>query len=77
MKGFITITTILLISQSAFAQDALLEVFDKETKQPMPYANMCFEGLITKTQHYAITSLKGEAVNPVREKSQIAISCGL
>ena len=74
MKGLITIISILLISQFAFAQDASLKVYDKETKQPIPYANVCFEGLITKTQHYAITSLKGEAVNSVNEKSQIAIS---
>jgi hypothetical protein len=74
MKGLITIISILLISQFAFAQDASIKVFDKETKQPIPYANVCFEGIKTKTQHYSITSLKGEAVNSVSEKSQIAIS---
>ena len=74
MKGLITIISILLFSQFAFSQDASLMVYDKETKRLIPYANVCFEGIKTKTQHYTITSLKGEAVNSVSEKSQIAIS---
>lgn len=74
MKLLLSTISILLISQFAFANDVLLKVFDKETKQPIAYANVCFEGITTKAQHFSITSLKGEATNPVNEKSQIAIS---
>jgi len=74
MKGLIAIISILLINQFAFAQDALLKVYDKETKSPKPYANVCFEGVKTKSQYYSVTTLKGEAINVATEKSQIAIS---
>jgi outer membrane receptor for ferrienterochelin and colicins len=74
MKILLSIISTLLISQFTFANEILLKVIDKETKQPIPYANVYFEGFTTKAQHFSVTSLKGEATNPVHEKSQIAIS---
>lgn len=62
------------ISQLVFTQNALLKVFDEETKQALPYANICFESLKTKVQHYSVTTMKGEVKNTISEDSQIIIS---
>jgi len=74
MKGLITIITFFLISQFAFAQSGMIKVFDKVTKHPVPYANVCFENMRTKGKHYSVTSLKGEVVNISAETSLITIS---
>jgi outer membrane receptor for ferrienterochelin and colicins len=66
----------LLIGWSclAFTQVASIKVFDKGTKQALGAANLLFKGVETGAPHATITSLSGEAVNPVTEKSQIVIS---
>ena len=74
MKALIIILPVFFISHIAFCQDASLKVFDKETKLPIPYANVSFEAIATKVQHFSITSLKGEIISTVSEESQIAIS---
>ena len=73
MRLLIT-TIVVLISRIVIAQTAIITVFDSETKQAVPYATVCFEGLKTGKKQYAVTSAQGKLVNPVKEKSQIAIS---
>jgi hypothetical protein len=41
-----------------FSQDASLKVFNKETKQPIPYANVSFEGITTNAR--TVRSLEGK-----------------
>lgn len=65
---------IVLISQSVIAQNYVISIIDNDTKQPVPYTTVCFEGLQTGKKQYAVTSAKGEVLNPIKEKSQITIS---
>lgn len=74
MRLQIITITVLLISQTVFAQTGIITVLDKDTKQVISYANVCFEGLKTGTKLYSITSPKGEVKNVSKERSQIAIS---
>ncbi len=73
MRLLITVT-VLLISLITTAQTGTITVLDKETKQAVPYATVCFEGLRTEKKQYAVTSTKGETKNTVKQKSQIAVS---
>ncbi len=74
MNYIFILPLLFIISVKGFADDPEISVFDKETQKPVPYANVCFEGLETSARHYEITSMEGIADNPVREKSVIAIS---
>ena len=57
-----------------FAQGAIIKVVDKDTKELLPYVNICFESLDSKQKQYAITSTNGEVVNPCNDSCIIAIS---
>ncbi len=57
-----------------FAQGAVIKVVDKDTKELLPYVNICFESLDSKQKQYAITSTNGEVVNPCNDSCIIAIS---
>ena len=56
------------------AQRAVIKVMDKDTKELLPYVNVCFESLDSKQKQYAITSTNGEVVNPCDDSCIIAIS---
>ncbi|MBE9469334.1 MAG: TonB-dependent receptor [Bacteroidetes bacterium] len=74
MKTVLSIILIFLTSNIVFANETFLKVFDKETKQPLAYANVCFQSVSSKENFYFVTSLNGETKNPVKEKSKIVIS---
>ena len=57
-----------------FAQGAVIKVVDKNTKELLPYVNICFESLDTKHKRYAITGTNGEVINPCNDTCVIAIS---
>jgi outer membrane receptor for ferrienterochelin and colicins len=57
-----------------FAQGAVIKVIDKETFEPLPYVNICFESLDSQQKQYAIASTKGEVINPCKDTCVIAIS---
>jgi outer membrane receptor for ferrienterochelin and colicins len=63
-----------MLCVKGYADKPEISVFDKETRKPIPFANVCFEGLKTSAQYYEITSKEGVAGNPVKEESEIAIS---
>jgi len=57
-----------------YAQGAFIKVIDKNTKEAMPYVNICFESLHSVKKQYAITSTNGEVINPCTDTCIIAIS---
>ncbi|OYT17919.1 MAG: TonB-dependent receptor [Bacteroidetes bacterium 4572_77] len=65
---------ILLIGQNLSAQRAQVIILDAQTKEPIPYANICFESLHGAQKFYAISSLDGIVDNKAKSPSQIAIS---
>jgi len=74
MKNSIILFLSIFICAKGYADNARISVLDKDTKLPILYANLCFEGLYTSEKHYKTSSDKGFADNPVREKSLLTIS---
>lgn len=72
MKIFILI--LVLMPFLAFGQKAIIKVVDSETKEPLPYVNICFESLTSDQTKYCITGTNGEAENPCKDRCIVAIS---
>lgn len=64
----------IFISINSFSQTVKLFLLDSETKKPVPYANVCFEGVTSHKKAYCTTNLDGSFTNNCNEASQIAIS---
>jgi outer membrane receptor for ferrienterochelin and colicins len=64
----------LLSGLITMAQQAAIEVRDAKTQEPVAFAHVCFEGIVTKTQKHFITDIKGKVPNECKEVSVIAIS---
>ncbi len=65
---------LLLVYGRSYSNNPKISVLDKESRKPIVYANVCYKGLVTSAEYYEITSLEGNAENPVHEKSVIAVS---
>jgi outer membrane receptor for ferrienterochelin and colicins len=70
----IIILILSIIPFLVFAQGAVIKVVDKDTKELLPFVNICFESLDSKQKEYAITSSNGTVVNPCHDTCVIAIS---
>ncbi|HNY03930.1 MAG TPA: TonB-dependent receptor plug domain-containing protein, partial [Bacteroidales bacterium] len=64
----------LLAVTPGYGQKTLIKVLDQKSREPVAFAHICFEGLISGAPRYCLTSLEGTAVNDVREISKVAIS---
>ncbi len=73
MKIYILLV-FLLIGGKLYANNPEILILDKENNNPIPYANVCFEEIVTQTKFYSVTSVNGIVKNPVQSKSLIAIS---
>ncbi|MCK5857001.1 MAG: TonB-dependent receptor [Bacteroidales bacterium] len=56
------------------AQAGVIKIVDKESKEALPFVNICFESLDSKSQKYAITGNNGQVINPCQDTCIIAIS---
>lgn len=72
--GTFMLNLLVLLAGVVSGQQVFVRVTDKITKEPVPYAHVCFEGLKTKQQRHAMTDMKGQVPNDCKEKSKIAIS---
>lgn len=70
----IIILILSTIPMWVFAQGAVIKVIDKNTKELLPYVNICFESLDKKHKKYSITSSDGATINPFKDSCIIAIS---
>jgi len=57
-----------------WAQEAVITVIDSETKELLPYVNICFESIDAKQKQYTITNTNGKAINPCKTRCVLAIS---
>ena len=70
----VALLVFMLILGKVYANNPEILVLDKENKEPIPYANICFEEIKTQAKFHAVTTVKGIAKNPVHNQSIIAIS---
>lgn len=56
------------------AQDKTIVVVDKQTGEPVPYANVCVEGVKSGNQNYSTTNGKGEVVVSENGKIELSVS---
>lgn len=75
MKNIFVISFLVILGVNGYAGDTKISVFDKETQKPISFANVCFQGLRTRVRYYEITSREGVSNNPVKEESEIVVSC--
>ena len=68
------IFAILFLGFEGISQNDYISVIDKDTKEPIPYANLCFESLESNSVTYSISSLEGKAENKAKDKCLLAIS---
>lgn len=57
-----------------FSQDAIIKVLDSETKEALPYVNICLESLVSGKKSYTITNQLGEASNLCNDKCIVSFS---
>ncbi len=74
MKFIISYLLMFFCVAVAYSENDKITVLDKENNDPIPYANILFEGLQSAVKHIKITSLDGSADNPVSEESLIEIT---
>jgi outer membrane receptor for ferrienterochelin and colicins len=65
---------VLLATSEIFGQQATIIVIDEKTKEPVPYATVCFEGLKSKVLKYSVTDMMGKTPNTVKETSRITLT---
>ena len=73
-KVFGFLIMLIALFEVANAQNAIISVRDDDSKQAISYANLCFQGLVSDSKSYSITSLTGEVENTLDEKSLLIIS---
>ncbi len=71
---YVLLFFVVLVAKGYAADGFTISVFDKETKKPIPFANVCFEELETTSQYYETTSKEGRTHNPVKKRAKVAIS---
>jgi outer membrane receptor for ferrienterochelin and colicins len=64
----------LLAVGESFGQQATIIVVDAKTKEPIPYASVCFQGIRTAELKQYMTDKLGKVPNDGKETSKIAIS---
>ena len=65
---------VCMAGQNVSGQQAMINVVDSKTGEPVPYAHVCFESVNSGEQIHKLTDDDGKAINPVAEKSIVAIS---
>lgn len=68
------IISIFIFTINVKGQDQTFLLLDDETKEPVPYANICFENIQDGKAKYTISSIDGVFTNPCKEKVKVAIS---
>jgi len=64
----------LLATVELFGQQATIKVIDQKSRETIPYAHVCIEGLKTRTQKHSVTDMNGKTVNDTKEIAKLAVS---
>ena len=73
MKKTITIF-FSIVYLFSLAQKPTIKVLDIESKEALPYVNLCFESFDQSQKQYAVTNADGEVTNPCQTNCVVAIS---
>lgn len=71
---FIGLMVLMLVGAEIFGQQATVTIIDAKTKEPVPYAHVCFEGIYSPVLKHFVTDIDGKVPNDVKETSKVAIS---
>jgi len=71
---FIGLMVLMLVGAEIFGQQSTITIIDAKTKEPVPYAHVCFEGLYSPVLKHFVTDMDGKVPNEVKETSKVAIS---
>lgn len=72
---FVLLAVLVAGNACGQTQQATITVKDSKNGEPVAFANVCFEGLKSGVPRYAITTIDGKAINEVKERAKIAVSC--
>jgi outer membrane receptor for ferrienterochelin and colicins len=64
----------LLTGLITTAQQAAICIIDSKSKEPIPFANVCFQGLSNGPQKHLLSDLKGNVPYEPREPSRLIVS---
>lgn len=70
----IGLMVVLLTGTHILGQQAAILIVDAKTKEPVPYANVCFEGLKSAIQKHYVSDMQGKVPNELKENAKVAIS---
>ncbi len=65
---------LLLTGGEIFGQQATVRIIDAKTKEPVPFAHVCFEGFQSTYQKHSVTDIDGKVPNEIKESCRVAIS---
>jgi outer membrane receptor for ferrienterochelin and colicins len=63
-----------LVNDLTYSQNIFISVTDKQSREPVSYAHVRFDGLKSHDLKYDITSIEGKVKNDVKELTKITIS---
>ncbi len=75
LKKISLLLFVLFLTLNLKAQDAIITILDQQSKQPVPYAIVCFETLDGKAKNNLASDNLGKLLNSVQHRSVIAVSC--
>jgi outer membrane receptor for ferrienterochelin and colicins len=75
LKKISLLLSVLLLTLNLKAQDAVITILDQQSKQPVPYAIVCFEALDGKAKNNVISDNEGKLANAINKRSVMAVSC--
>ncbi|NVO19072.1 MAG: TonB-dependent receptor [Bacteroidetes bacterium] len=65
----------LLSGLITMGQQAVICVVDAKTKEAIPFANVCFDGIGAKSQKHLLSDMKGNVPNDLVKAARVVISC--
>ena len=70
----IGLIVLMLTVGEIFGQQGTIKIIDAKSKEVIPFATVCFQGLKTTSLKQAVTDMEGKVPNELKETSKIAIT---
>lgn len=64
----------LLAPVELLGQQATIKVIDQKSRETIPFAHVCLEGLKSHSQKHSVTDVYGKALNDTKETAKLVIS---
>ena len=75
MRGCITVFFLFGILLNSFTQKTVkISLVDEKSGEPLQFAHLCFEDLVTRKQYYLLSDLQGNATQVIHGRSALAVS---